>query len=123
MATKKSSGVGGGILVFLGSLIYLYVVYAWYYSAGGMLTPWVSIASFFGPFVLGLAIVSAVTLFFKGIKGIAGQTSSNSKHPVLWKFTNMGGVLFLIITGGTAWFTWALIGFILTYLGAMWESM
>jgi len=126
MATKKSSSaVGGAFLVFLGALIYLYVVFTWAGQNGAGSSPaWLaSYAAFWTPIVAAVAIISAITLFFKGIKGMAGKFSSNSKHPVLWKFTNLGGVTVLILASGSGSFLWAVLGFVLTVVGALWASM
>ena len=126
MATKKSSStVGGGFLVFLGSLVYLYVVFTWAGQNGAGSSPaWLaSYATFWTPIVAAVAVISAITLFFKGIKGMAGMLNTSGKHPVLWKFTNIGGIAILVLMSGSASFLWAVLGFVLTYLGAMWVSM
>ncbi|MCW6160556.1 MAG: hypothetical protein LVQ95_05740 [Candidatus Micrarchaeales archaeon] len=125
MATKKSSAaMAGGILAFLGSLVYLYVVFTWYYgAAGGALTPWVSTAQFFGPLVLALAVIGSISLFFMSLGAMMGRMSEKNMMNIWWQFIMLGGIALLILTGGTAWFTYALVGFILSYLGAMWAGM
>jgi hypothetical protein len=124
-AKKSSSSVGGGVLVFLGSLIYLYVVFTWY-SSGAALGAWVSATQFFGPFVVAAAMVSAITLFFMSIGAMANKATGEMKsmmQMVLWKFVMLAGVTEIIVTGGSGWFYAAILGFILTYIGAMAASM
>ena len=125
MATRKSSGaMAGGILAFLGSLVYLYVVFSWYYGpAGGAITPWVAVAQFFGPLVLALSFITAITLFFMGIGAMMGKMADKMMNGIWWRAIMLGGIVLLILTGGTAWFTWALIGFVLSYIGAMAAGM
>jgi hypothetical protein len=114
-----------GILVFLGSLIYLFVVFTWYSTSAVVSSWWLpaGIALFWYPLVAALAIISTISLFFKGLKGMAGKLDTNGKHPILWKFTNIGGIAMLILTAGGPWFWWVMLGFVLTYLGAMFVSM
>ena len=72
MAKKNGMMALGGALTFIGSLIYLYVYFSWYtsgYAAGA----WLTMASFLAPFVVGVALFSAVTLFFMGIGTMAGM--------------------------------------------------
>lgn len=117
--------MAGGILVFLGSLIYLYVVFTWY-NSGAALGAWVSATQFLGPFVVAVAMVSAITLFFMSIGVMADKAQGEMKKMmgmVLWKFTMIAGITEIIVTGGGAWFWAAIVGFILTYLGAMMASM
>lgn len=124
MASKKnSSGLAGGILLFLGSLIYLYVFFTWY-NSGGAFGAWLSAAQFLAPFVAVGAVISAITLFFLSIGSMAGKTSGDKmKMNVLWKFIILGGITTLILTAEGMWFYAALVGFILTYLGGMFASM
>ncbi len=106
----------GGILLFLGSLIYLYAVFAWYGSA---LSGWLAAASFLGPFVAAFAIVGAITLFFMGIGTVAGKVMSDSKAMWMWKYIAATGMSMLIVTAGHGMlFGWAVVGFLLTYIGA-----
>lgn len=122
MAAKKSmSGPLGGVLVFIGSLIYLYVIFTWY-SRGAAMGSWLSMAQFFAPFVIAASIVSAITLFFMSfgtMGGMMGEMMSN----LIWKFIMISGITTLIITGGGSWFYVALAGFVLTYIGGTMSTM
>jgi hypothetical protein len=122
-AKKNSSGMVGGGLLFLGSLVYLYVLFTWY-SSGAAAGPWLAMAQFFAPFVAAAAIVSAITLFFMGIGQAAGKSSNDEMMTkVLWKFVMIAGISTIIATAGTSWFYVAIVGFLLTYIGAMAASM
>ncbi len=121
MATKKNSSMTmGGALVFLGALIYLYVAYGAYNAGTG---PWLSAATFLGPFAAAFAIFSAVSLFFLGMQGMAGTWSDNTRKNIVWKFVMWGAITFLIWTAGGAYFTWVVVALVLTYLGAAWAGM
>ena len=124
MATSKKSSpnLAGGILAFLGSLVYLYVVFTWY-AGGAHLGPWIGAAQFFGPFVVAFAIVSAITIFFLSIGIMAGRMDKDMTNKVLWKFVMIAGVTEIIVAGGSAWFLAVIVGFVLTYLGAMTLNM
>ena len=120
MAARKSSAKqAGGILVFLGSLIYLYVVYTWF-TGGAAPSAWLSMASFLAPFVVAFGVFSAVSLFFMGLGSAAGMSGGDEKmmHNLLWKFIMLGAVTFIII-GGTASFYVVLVALLLTYIGGM----
>ena len=123
-ATKKNknSAVAGGVVALIGSLVYLYVVFSWY--AAGVVGPWQNAALFLGPFVAAVAVVSAISLFFMSLGILAGKMDKMMSSAV-WKFTMLAGITTIILTGGTsgAWFWEALLGFVLTYIGAMMASM
>jgi len=111
-------GPVGGILVFLGSLVYLYVVFTWYMN-GATASAWLSAAQFLGPFVIAFAVVASVSLFFMGIGAMANMRGDKKMMSrALWKFTMLGALSLLILTGGSFWFYAVLLGFVLTYLGA-----
>ena len=126
-AKKNSSSMLGGALVFLGSLVYLYVVFTSYTgSSGGALGTWATAASWLGPVIVAVAIVSSISLFFMGIGTMADKAQGEMKsmmHQVLWKFVMLAGITQVIVTGGGAWFYAAVLGFVLTYIGAMAASM
>ena len=122
MAKNKSVGSQlGGVLVFLGSLVYLYEVFTWL-SGGAVLSGWASAASFLGPFVAALAVISSITLFFLSLGLMAGKVSSDAKEhgKLLWKFIMLGALTVLIVASAS-WST-VVVGFVLTYLGA-WATM
>ncbi len=108
--------------MFLGSLVYLYVVFTWY-NGGATAGAWLNAAAFLSPFVIAVAIVSAITLFFMGLGAAAGMKGDAKMADVLWKFIILGGITTLIVTGGGGWFYVALVGFVLTYLGGSVLSM
>ena len=107
----------------MGSLIYLYVYFTWY-SSGYAASGWLSAASFLAPFVIGFALFSAVTLFFMGLGTMAGKNSRDPKMAmnILWKFIMVGAVTFVILTGGTGWYLWAVVAFVLTFIGGMFSG-
>ncbi len=124
MAKMKGSNQIGGALTFIGALVYLYVYFAWY-SGGYGLGPWVSAAQFLGPLVIAAALFCAVSLFFMSIGSLMGMNppDPDMKHKLMWNFTMWGAITFVILTGGTGFYWWALLGFLLTYIGAMKSSM
>lgn len=119
---KKNSGMAGGVLVLLGSLVYLYVLFTWYGT--GTNGAWLSSAQFLTPFVAAGAFLTAITLFFMSLGSVAGMSGDAKMMSTwLWKFTTWAGLTTFIVTGGTAWFWYAVVGFVLTYLGAAWATM
>ncbi len=124
MAAKKSMNLqAGGVLVFLGSLVYLYV--AWQAYAGGAASTWLGgYAQIWTPFVAAVAIFAAISLFFMSIGNMAGK-GGDSKDMAnwTWKIVMWAAITFLIWTAGSAWFLWVIIALVLTYLGTAWESM
>ncbi len=112
-------GTAGGVLLFLGSLIYLYAIFAWY---GSPLTGWLAAASFLGPFVAAFAIIGAITLFFKGIGMAAGKMPDDQS--VMWKLIMASGMSMVIVTAGQGMLFWiALLGFLLTFVGKKTTTM
>ncbi len=123
MAKKNSMGLAGGVLLFVGSLIYLYVFFFAWYAAGlsnaaALAAPWLSAASFLAPFVIAFAVISAIALFFMGIGMMAGKMSGDKEKMAVWKFLILGGMTMLILTGVGQYFYAVVVGFVLTYLGA-----
>jgi hypothetical protein len=120
MAKKSSMWQVGGALTLLGSLIYLYVFFTWY-GGGAPAGGWLSAAQFLAPLIVGFAVFSAVSLFFKGLGTLMGKMSGDAKMAkhYLWKFIMVGAISFLIITGGSTWFWWVFVAFVLTYLGGI----
>jgi len=121
-AKKNSSVMAGGALLFLGSLIYLYVVFAWY-SSGATVGTWLSAAQFLAPFVVAAAVISSISLFFMGIGTAAGQMTKEMHTNILWKFVMLGALTTIILTAGGSWFYAVIVGFVLTYLGATLAAM
>jgi uncharacterized membrane protein len=119
MARKGSGNLAGAGVLFIGSLVYLYVVYSWY-GAGAAFGSWLTAASFLAPFVAAMAVVSSVSLFFMSLGKLAGMQGGDEKtmSNIIWKFVIYGAMTLLIVTSQSALFIWALVGFVLTYIGA-----
>jgi uncharacterized membrane protein len=115
---KKNMGAAGGILLLIGSLIYLYVVFSWY-SGGAMTSAWLNAAAFLGPFVAAFAILGAISLFFMSVGVLAGKVMNDKMAHVLWKFVLLGALSLFIVTALGPWFYWVVLGFIFTYVGAV----
>jgi hypothetical protein len=110
-------GAAGGVLLFLGSLIYLYVVFTSY--SGSITGAWLNAAQFLTPFVAAFAIVGSITLFFVSAGAVAGKAVSDRKAMWLWKYLAVTGMSVLIVAAKTPLFYAAVLGFLLTYLGTM----
>ena len=122
MAKKNSSAaVAGGVLLLLGSLVYLYVLFSWYNT--GAIGSWLGAAQFLTPFVAAVALIGAISLFFMSIGTIAGKMDDDMMMNVLWKFVMVEGISSVIVTAGGSSFYVAIGAFILTYLGAMAAGM
>jgi hypothetical protein len=121
MAKKNSSAAAGGVLLLLGSLVYLYVLFSWYNS--GIVGSWLSAAQFLTPFVAAVALIGSISLFFMSIGTLAGKMADKMMMSVLWRFVILESITAVIITATTSSF-YAVIGaFILTYLGALAAGM
>lgn len=99
----------------MGSLLYLYVVFSWYSGGAALTGTWLSMAAFLAPLVAAFAVVASITLFFVGIGMAAGKTMDD-KGMWLWKFITAAGMSLLIVSRADGA---ALLGFLLTYIGAM----
>lgn len=126
MAKKRSmAAVGGGILMLIASLLYLYVGYTWY-SVGSSTGVWLSAAQFFGPFVAAFALIGAIVLFFMSIGVMAGYMPNDNGRSMgnkMWPFLISLGIAFFIVTAGGYWFYWAVLAFVISYIGAIAKSM
>ncbi len=116
VAKKSSMAQIGGVLTFLGSLVYLYVFFTWY-GGGAAAGSWLNAAAFLAPIIVGVALFFAVTLFFTGIGTIAGK--AQVKQDMAWRFVSTAAITFVIISGGTGWFYWSVLALLLTFIGAM----
>ena len=102
MATKKSPI--GGVLGFLGSLVYLYVIFTWYGSTGAVATgTWLAAAQFLMPFVIAAAIFASISLFFMNVGAMAGKMGAKMSD-TLWKVITWAALTMLILSGGTGYF-------------------
>lgn len=124
MAKKNSmaAAVGGGILMLIGSLLYLYIGFAWY-GAGSAAGPWLAAAQFFSPFVAAFAFIGAITLFFMSIGAITmRRPESQYMTHIMWSFITLTGLVFLIVTAGSSWFYVAVLAFVIGFIGAIVKS-
>jgi len=121
MATKKSSQMKGTLLEFLGALIYIYLVFTWLGSGGTPL--WLSGAgAIWLPVIAGVALISSLTLFIMSLVALAGMNSDMMIMGAM-KATWWGGFAIFVLTAGGAWFWWAILGFLLAYIGTGWQKM
>ena len=114
--------MAGGVLLLLGSLVYLYVLFSWY-SSGAAMGSWLSAAAFLTPFIAAVALIGSISLFFMSIGTIAGKMADKMMMDVLWKFIMLESITSVIVTAGGAWFYPVIGAFVLTYLGGMAASM
>jgi hypothetical protein len=120
MAKKNNSAMAGGVLLLLGSLVYLYVLFSWYNT--GTIGSWLGAAQFLTPFVAAVALVGSISLFFMSIGTMAGKADKMMMN-ILWKFVMIESISAVIVTAGGAWFYATIGAFVLTYLGAMAAGM
>jgi hypothetical protein len=123
MAKKSNTAaVGGGILMFIASLLYLYIGFTWYGS--GITGSWLAAAQFFGPFIAAGALIGAIVLFFMSIGVMSGHLpSAKNLGDPMWKFLMFTGLVFFIVTAGGSWFYLAVLAFVISYIGAIARSM
>ena len=125
MAAKKNNAktLAGGILLFIGSLIYLYVVFGWY-SSGAAAGPWLAAAQFFAPFVAAVSVIGSISLFFLSLGVATGKAGSDDKlSKVLWKCVTCVSAAVVILSAGGPMFYLSVLGFIVAYIGAVVASM
>ncbi len=116
MAMNKTAG---GFLMLIGTLLYLYIAFSWY-NSNATAGPWLSSAQFFGPFVAAFTFIGAITLFFMSIGTMTGRRPENEyMSRVMWSFMTLTGLAFLIVTGGSAWFYWAVLAFVIAFIGGI----
>lgn len=123
MAKKRSmAAVGGGLLMLVASLLYLYIGFTWYGS--GTTGPWLAAAQFFGPFIAAGALIGAIVLFFMSIGVMTGNLpSGKGMSDMTWRFLMFVGVVFVILTAGGSWFYLAVLAFVISYIGAIAKNM
>ncbi|MCL5429873.1 MAG: hypothetical protein M1504_00150 [Candidatus Marsarchaeota archaeon] len=124
MATRKgnSAGVGAGVLVFLGSLAFMYVSFSWYLSGAGAGSWLGSYAQFWTPFVAAIAVLGSVATFLMSFVGMANMWSTKLKG-ALTKSVMYSAFTLLVLSANTVNFYWVLIGFVLAYIGAGWADL
>jgi hypothetical protein len=118
MATKISAKYkqnwGAAGLVFIGSLLYLAIVFG-----GGINSASISgsYGSFWFPVLFGIAVVSSVALFFIGLSLISGMGGD-----VAWgamKATVIGGFALSAISASSAWLLFGtVVGFVFGFVGS-----
>ncbi len=112
---KSKPNYGAWALKFIGSLVYLYVLYQ-LWSPG-------AISNVFGPILFGVAAVASVALF---ITNLSALTMTKDDKMTMWlaKLGNIGGFALLAaayvspaaMAGGLL--AEALVGFVIVYIGS-----
>lgn len=120
-AKKNPNAMVAGVLLFLGSLVYLYVFFTWYST--GVVGAWLSAASFLGPFVAAAAVVVSFTLLFLSLGTASGKLVGEKMRDMLWRYIMIGGMSLLIVSAGGTWFYYVVVGFLLTFIGGMLGAM
>ena len=118
MATKISAKYkqnwGAAGLVFIGSLLYLAIVFG-----GGINSASISgsYGSFWFPVLFGIAVISSVALFFIGLSLLSGMGGD-----VAWgamKATVIGGFALSAISASSAWLLFGtVVGFVFGFVGS-----
>jgi hypothetical protein len=114
MATKKGSTSWYTVLQFLGSLVFLWVLYSWW-MGGWTLSSWFGAAGgFWAPLFGAVAVFGAVSLFLVSLMSLltGSNMAEHSKKLTMWT-----GIAFFAITVGGPLFIGTLVAFILTYFG------
>jgi hypothetical protein len=114
MAKSSKPNYGAWALKFIGSLVYLYVLYQLWVPG--------SVSGTFGPILFGVAAVASVALF---ITNLAALTMSRDDKMSMWlaKLVNVGGFALLAAAyvgpAGMAGslLSEALVGFVIAYIG------
>ena len=106
----------------LGSLIYLYVIFAWY-SSGAAAGTWLGAAQFFAPFVAAVAVLGSISMFFMSLGAMKGMMSEKVMLNTLWKCLMITGISVVIVSAEQWGFYPAIAGFVLTYIGAILTGM
>jgi hypothetical protein len=116
-------GHSAAALVLLGSIVYLLIVYLWSSQNASVNPTWwlsstaVNYSTLWVPLLGGMAVISAIALFFMSIGSIVGVRNAMTPGWT-WKLLWWAGFTFIAITGGTPQFIYALVGFALTFIGA-----
>ncbi len=113
MATKKGTS-WNTVLQFLGSLVFLWVLYGWW-TAGFAAPAWFGGAGgFWAPIFGGLAVFSVVSLFILSLVNLLMGTAM-SEHAM--KMTQVAAVTLFAFTAGGGLFVGTIVAFILCYWG------
>jgi len=115
MATKKGSTSWYTVLQFLGSLVFLWVLYSWY-KAGWALASWFgSAGGFWAPLFGGVAVFGAVALFLVTLMALltGNAMAEYSKKLTIWTTITF----FAITAGQSSLFIGTLVAFILAFFG------
>lgn len=119
MATKISAKYkqnwGAAGLVFIGSLLYLAIVFG-----GGINSASISgsYGSFWFPVLFGIAVVSSVALFFIGLSLISGMGGGDVARGAM-KAALIGGFALSAISASNAWLLFGtVVGFVFGFVGS-----
>ncbi len=113
MATKKSTS-WNSVLQFLGSLVFLWVLYGWW-TAGWSVPAWFGGAgAFWVPIFGGVAIFSVISLFIMSLVNLL-MGMPYTEHSM--KITQAAAVTLFAFTVGGGLFVATIVAFILCYWG------
>jgi hypothetical protein len=113
MANKKPNWAAWA-LKFIGSLVYLYVVYALW--APG------TVSGVFGPVLFGLAAVFSVALFLTNLAALAAPRSELMNQWLartgLWGGFALLASVYTVVPASSGLLLVSLVGFVLAYIGS-----
>lgn len=111
----KSKDMTGAILAFVGSLVYLYVVWQWMPNLATLWTAGSTTATFWLPIFAGLGAAVSFSVLVISIIGLMGNAPEMATQ---WGMrAAFGGAIALFALGGVAWFWYVAVGFILLQFG------
>ena len=128
VSKNNGNGILGFILVFLGSLTYLYAAYS---LLNGLQLGWTpnliifgSVGSFFLPIFIGLGVVCSIGLFFSSFGLIKNEKRSKIG---VGKTSIIGGVSLIALFAGSttapALVWYVILGFALSLIGSIVSDM
>ncbi|HIH50592.1 MAG: hypothetical protein ABSE71_03775 [Candidatus Micrarchaeaceae archaeon] len=117
---ERSKSAWPNVLRFIASLLFLYVIFS-----GVWWSPWVTsgVGQIWLPILLGVAVLSAVGLFFGSLAGIASKMNGGG---MIWKAVMLGSFALVALTVSpvfSAGFWVAILGFLLGWFGSAMEWM
>ena len=117
MATKKGSASWYTVLQFLGSLVFLWVLYSWAIGGSAFAAPAVwfgGAGGFWAPIFGAVAVFGAISLFLVSLMALfmGSMTDEHAKKLATWT-----GVSFFALTVGGPLFIGTIVAFVLTWFG------
>jgi hypothetical protein len=116
MATKKGIGNGIAVLAFIGSLLYLYVLFSWVSAGTYGLAAWAG-AVLWLPLLAAMAAVGSIGLFIMSLMAIAGVGEKKASW-MMGKSALWAGFALFALTAGGMYFWWVVVGFFLAAIGS-----